>query len=223
MAEQKQVIVPDSPEVRRLAVLGSLNADLTEAALALELASEHTEADNDHDRALYRQLVALAVVVYGRAQTKSGARKALWSYVTVPSNLVPTHEQVMKFRNRTIAHSESENESTYVVADLTSDTGSVTVDRALVVTTASPAPHTFVHRFQALVAELQALLKAEIEVARTAVIASIDEQQGSELWREGRRPQLVPRLISEWDPDSRRPPYPTSHEIPVYLFDDPQP
>lgn len=223
MAEQKQVIVPDSPEVRRLAALGSLNADLTEAALALELASEHVEADNDHDRALHRHLVALAVVIYGRAQTKSGARKALWSYVTVPSNLVSTHEQVMKFRNQTIAHSESENESTYVMADLTSNAGSVTIDRALVVTTASPAPRAFVHRFQALVAELQELLKAEIEVACTAVIASIDQQQGSDLWREGRQPQLAPRLISEWDPDTRRPPYPTSHEIPVYLFDDREP
>lgn len=223
MAEQKQVIVPDSPEVRRLAALGSLNADLIEAALALDLASKYAEADNDHDRALYRQLVALAVVVYGRAQTKSGARKALWSYVTVPSNLVPTHDQVMKFRNRTIAHSESESESTYVMADLTSDVGSITVDRALVVTTASPSPRAFAHRFQALVAELQVLLKAEIEVARAAVIASIDTQQSGDLWREGRQPQLMPRLISEWDPDTRRPPYPTSHEIPVYLFDDPQP
>lgn len=154
---------------------------------------------------------------------RQGARKALWSYVTVPSNLVPTHEQVMKFRNQTIAHSEGENESTYVMADLTSDAGSVTVDRALVVTTASPAPHTFVHRFQTPVSELQLLLKAEIEVARTAVIASIDKPQGIDLWHEGRQPQLVPRLISEWDRGTRRTPYPTSHEIPVYLFDDPQP
>ncbi|WP_396655571.1 hypothetical protein [Microbacterium sp.] len=74
--------------------------------------------------------------------------------MTVPSNLVPTHEQVMKFRNQTIAHSEGENESTYVMADLTSDAGSVTVDRTLVVTTASPAPHTFVNRFQTPVSEL---------------------------------------------------------------------
>lgn len=48
-------------------------------------------------------------------------------------------------------------------------------------------------------------------------------QQRGDLWREARQPQLVPRLISEWDPDTRRPPYPTSHEIPVYLFDDPLP
>ncbi|RZS57732.1 hypothetical protein EV141_1451 [Microcella putealis] len=223
MVDQKQVIVPDSPEVRRLAALGSLNADLTEAALALGLVSEYTEADNDHDRALYRQLLALAVVVYGRAQTKSGARKALWSYVTVPPNLESTHDQVMKFRNRTIAHSESENESTYVMADLASDGGPITVERALVITAASPSPRTFVHRFQALVAELQVLLRTKIEVARAAVIALIDTQQSGDLWREGRQPQLVPRLISDWDPDTRRPPYPTSHEIPVYLLEDPQP
>jgi hypothetical protein len=62
-----------------------------------------------------------------------------------------------------------------------------------------------VHRFQTLVSELQVLLKAEIEVARTTVIASIDEQQGIDLWHEGRQPQLVPRLISEWDPDTGGP------------------
>jgi hypothetical protein len=120
-----------------------------------QLASEHTEADNDRDRALDRHFVALAIVVYGWAQTKSGARKALWSYVTVPSNLVSTHEQVAKFRNQTIGQSENENENEnerkYVMADLTSEAGSVTVDRTLVVTSASPAPHAFVHRFQALV------------------------------------------------------------------------
>lgn len=60
----------------------------------------------------------------------------------------------MKFRNQTIADSERVNESTYVMAALRP----VTVDRGLVVTTASPSPHTFVQRFQTLVSERQVLL-----------------------------------------------------------------
>jgi hypothetical protein len=223
VAEQKQVIVPDSPEVRRLAALGSLNADLTEAALALELASEHAEADNDNDRALYRQLIAHAVVVYGRDSTDSGKREALRSFVAVPASWVSTHDQVMNFRNRTIAHSESTNEATYVLAELLEDDGVVTVGRILAATTASPPPHQFVQRFRALIKEMQILLKAEIEVARVAVLATIDAQQAGELWGDGEQPQLVPGFVSDWDPSARRPAYPSSHEILVHLFDGEQP
>lgn len=132
----------------------------------------HTEAQGDRLPCALRQ----------------GARKALRSYVTVPSNLVSTHEQVMKFRNQTIARSESEKESTYVMADLTADAGPVTVDRALVVTTASPPRRR--RRTRSCTASRRSSPSfrcywGEIEVAHTAAIASIDEQQGIDLRHEG--------------------------------------
>lgn len=220
MSEQKQVIIPDSSEARALAGLGSLSADLGEARRTVELAVDYEEAENDRERAVYRQLISHAVVVYGRVQTKSGARKALWSFISVPANLQATHDQAMLLRNRTIAHSESDLETSHAIAVLTNESGVVDIVRVFVVVSSAPPPHPFVHQLLALIKELQRLLKPELDRARLAVVASLDAQQRNELWRDGMQPQLKPGLESDWEPGVKRPPYPTSHEIPIHLFGD---
>ena len=221
MGESKQIVVPDSPEARTLALLGGFAADLIEVADAFAIAESFSDAKQEPGATIYRFLVAHGVVAYARCFADSNVRARLGTFVSVPPEFADTHDALMKLRNRTIAHSESNLQPSFAVVDLSHDGTTVVVDRALSITITTGMPRPIVQKARLLVTELQASLQSEFDAAKTAVAVSIDVASANSLWTTGERLRLTPTDFTEWTPDTRRPKYPKSHEVPIYMDVDP--
>lgn len=221
MGEGRQVMVPNSPEAQKLALLGGFMADLREAADAFAIADSFSEENEDPGTAIYRFLVAHGVVAYARCFASSNVRARLDGCIPVPPDFTETHHGLIYLRNRTIAHSESNLQTTFAVVELSRDGTAVVVDRALSMTFTTGTPRQVMQKARRLVTELQASLQMELDKAKTAVVGSIDMASATELWSTGIQPQLTPTDSREWAPETRRSKYPKSHEVPIYVDFDP--
>lgn len=216
MGEDRQVMIPDSAEARRLAMLAAFEADLTEAEDALKAAESFSDAKEDPDSAICRYLVAYGAVAYGRCFTSSTVRPELDSVVSVPPEFVDAHENLLRFRNGTIGDSENGWRPTYVLADLSHDGAVARVDRVVAMTIATYMPQSVLRRARLLIEELKASLGSEICAARTAAVTSIDGAAADELWDTGVQPQLLPTYDADWIPEASWPRHRRSHEIPIH-------
>lgn len=98
-------VLPDIPDTRLLVELTSHAGDLSEASHALSCAFAAGE-----DSELWMPLTSHAVTAYVRPFIRSNVRSRLDHMPAVPSipeDLRPVHEVVRKYRNTTIAHSQS--------------------------------------------------------------------------------------------------------------------
>ncbi|MBD8535688.1 hypothetical protein [Plantibacter sp. CFBP 13570] len=217
----RQAIVLASEPVIALATLSSFNADLTEARQNFELAAEFENAVDERGHQIYRALVNQAVIAYLRCVKKSDHRPPVLEYVSVPEQFLGVHSQLDKLRNRTIAHSESDLEASYVLATLNATDGTPSLQQIQTITAAGAMPPAIRARAEALVTDLSTQLNKIIDEAKQAVSASLSPEDAATLWTDGRQPRFVPALISEWDPNRKRAHYPSSELIPMYMFDDP--
>jgi len=217
MDEVKQVAVPDSPEARRLALLGGYHADLMEAEGTLDLAETFTSDTDQRGSDIYRCLVAHAVIAYARCFVNSKVRESLSTILSVPSAYEDAHRAMMVMRNRTVAHSESALQVTYAVVDLRHVEQETTVDRALSITFGTGIPRPVVEQVRLLITELRAALQVHFDAAKAALVASLDETAVEDLWVNGKQPCLVPTSNSQWSADTRRAEYPASTETPIYV------
>lgn len=96
-------LLPDSPDARALVELSSHLNDLSDAEHALSAALE--VADDDP---LWPVLTGYATTAYMRAFLPSQVRRRLLELVQIPPEHLSLHETIHKFRNTTIAHSQSE-------------------------------------------------------------------------------------------------------------------
>lgn len=96
-------LLPDSPDSRALVELSSHLNDLSDAEHALSAALE--VADDDP---LWPVLTGYAMTAYMRAFLHSQVRRPLLELLEIPPEHLSLHETVHKFRNTTIAHSQSE-------------------------------------------------------------------------------------------------------------------
>ncbi|MET1082846.1 MAG: hypothetical protein ABWY12_07310 [Burkholderiales bacterium] len=96
-------LLPDSPDSRALVELSSHLNDLSDAEHALSAALE--VADDDP---LWPVLTGYATTAYMRAFLPSQVRRRLLELVQIPPEHLSLHETIHKFRNTTIAHSQSE-------------------------------------------------------------------------------------------------------------------
>ena len=219
--ERKQVVVPDSPEARRLALLGEYHADLVEAESTFELAESFTGETEPPGSDIYRFLVAHGVVAYARCFTTSNVRAKLDTILQVPAEHASTHKALIDFRNRTVAHSESSLQVTYAVVDLLRVEDETTVERAMSITLANGAPRSVIAEAQRLIADLLEALQALRDVAKAEVVASLDAAAADWLWENGGRARFVPTPEEEWAADTRRSKYPSSPDTPIYMGNKP--
>lgn len=203
------VTVRDSADARLFIELSSYGSDLTEARHALELAVQGKEEGSPLAEAM-PYLVGFAVVAYCRTILHSNVRGRLTDHVTVPAEFIVVHDQVRAFRNATIAHSQSELAVTYPTAFLEPDTLEVQYVGAATVTSSLPLP--LVEKFRTLVAVMEELLDVVIQPVRARLQDDLRAMDPRE--RAGSAPPTVlERLALEFEPRTKRPPYPTSHTI----------
>lgn len=201
--------VRDSSDARLFIELSSYGADLTEARHSLDLAAKGEE-EGSPLAAAAPYLVGFAGVAYCRTTLHSNVRGRLTDHVTVPRELIAVHDHVRAFWNATIAHSQSELAMTYPVGVLEADTLEVQFVAAATVVSSLPRP--LVESFRTLVVVMEGLLDAAIDPVRKRLeegLRAMDPRERA----AGAQPNVLEKLAEEFEPRTKRPPYPTSHTI----------
>ncbi|WP_291760662.1 hypothetical protein [Cellulomonas sp. 73-145] len=207
------MMVPDSTDARSFIELSSHAADLVQAREALELAVKSREEIGSPLESVRDALIAAAAMAYCRTFFPSNVRRPVTDFITLPEALRATHELVRAFRNRTIAHSQSDLSVTYAVAVL--DAQTLEVRDVGAPSIGSTMPPERVRDFLELVTTAQDLLDNAIEPIRDRLMTEMAAADRAALVRRGVRPMVREALAAEFDPSTTRPSYPTSH--PVYL------
>lgn len=203
------VTVRDSRDARLFVELSSYGSDLSEAQHALDLAIRGEEEGSPlNDASAY--LIGFAVVAYCRTILHSNVRGRLTDYIDVPAELMETHNQVKTFRNATIAHSQSDLSVTYPVGVL--DARTLEVRFVAGATVISPLPWLVVQKFRTLVAAMEELLDEAILPVRVRLEHQL-RRTDPKILAAGARPKVLERFAGEFNPRTKRPPYPTSHTV----------
>jgi hypothetical protein len=148
------VLIPDSADSRLLVDLTSHATDLAESSHTLRLA-----LDAGEDSELWLPLTMHAVTAYSRPFAESKVRSRLDTmkqFSGVPAELTPVHDMVRKYRNTTVAHSQSDLVLPIALA-LLDDNGAVR--DVIGVTFTHPMPLAVVERFAELVDAVEGLVE----------------------------------------------------------------
>ena len=211
------VLVPDNPDTRLFIELSSHAADLTEAREALTLAL--SAPIPELPAGVGRSLIANAVMAYCRTFFPSKARTPVTSFVQVPDELVATHDLVARFRNRTVAHSQSDLLVTYPVGIL--DATTLNVLDVSAPTMCSTMPTEQVNSFITLIDEMQRRLDDLIEPIRYPLKAKLADADSASHVATGPKPNARLLRAQAFADPATRSPYPRSH--PLYLSGSPRP
>lgn len=206
-------MVGDSGDARLFVELSSHAADLVEARDALELALRAMPDADSPLRDAERSLVANAAMAYCRTFFPSKVRRPVTAFVGIPQALVATHELVAIFRNRTIAHSQSDLSLTYALGVLDAETLEVLDVTAPNIS--SPMPLEQVRSFADLVDAVAERLDEVIEPLRMRLTERLADADRPALLTDGPRPTVRALPAAEFDSRTTRPPYPTAH--PMYV------
>lgn len=204
------VRVPDSADARLFVELSSYGADLAEARHALDLAiKSRGEGSQLEEAAPY--LIAFAVVAYCRTYFPSNVRKSLTDHIHIPDDLADIHRLVGAFRNTTVAHSQSKLATTFPVGVLDAETLRVRDVTAATVSQTLPPP--LVDRFHMLIAAAEDLLYVATEQIRQKLIKRLGGSDMESMVRHGAPLEIVDAMDADFNPRTRRGPYPTSHTM----------
>lgn len=201
----------ESDDARLFVELSSHAADLAEARDSLELALRSMRDPDSPLRAAERALVANASMAYCRTFFPSKVRGPVTALVDIPRAFAATHELVVRFRNRTIAHSQSDLSITYAVAVL--DAATQEVLDVMGPSINSPIPSEHVHAFLNLVDTFARELEAVIDPIRTRLIDHLVAEHAAHL--DGPRPTARMTPVDAFESRTTRNRYPLSH--PIYL------
>jgi len=204
-------MVDDSDDARLFIELSSHAADLVEARDALELALRSMPDPDSPLRDAERSLVAAAAMAYCRTFFPSKVRRPVTDFVEIPQALVATHELVAMFRNRTIAHSQSDLSVTYALGVLDAETLEVLDVTAPTIVNSMPLEQ--VRNFLDLVTAVEERLDEVIEPIRMRLMARLAEADRPALLKDGPRPTVRALPAAEFGSQTTRPPYPASHPV----------
>ncbi|WP_433585362.1 hypothetical protein [Microbacterium hydrocarbonoxydans] len=198
-----QTVAPDSPVVRELIVAASFNYDLSEAAEALERAS-------DADSLTARMLRSYAVIAYCRT-FGSKVRPDLTTLIALDDFEQALDAKLRAIRNRFAGHSESRMATTFPVVDLkVDDDGQVAVEMVRGMTAVTSLPASLIADFAAFIGSLKAKLVAHLDEVKKRVAASFTPEQLAALFDDPQRLQVNAVDAVEWTPAQRRGKYPAS-------------
>ncbi|KQX08180.1 MULTISPECIES: hypothetical protein [unclassified Leifsonia] len=194
--------VPDTSDTRLYIELASYARDLADATATLEHAVQ-LQADGLAE--LSDRLVDHAVLAYSRAFTHSKARGWLVHHLEVPRAQLDIHDQIRAYRNRTLAHSQSELATTWPTLVFDTQTGTRHV---MATTVVQPLPWELVTSFQALVDAVLAELDTLIDDVGTRIAETFGAMPLESIELDNLRVTDAPALA--FDPKRERGRYPRS-------------
>ncbi|MET4589790.1 hypothetical protein [Arthrobacter sp. 754] len=178
--DQRIAVLPDSPETRLLVALTSHASDLSEAAHTLRHAFEAGEGSE-----LWLPLTSHAVTAYIRPFIDSSVRTRLDKMPEIPAlppTLAGVHEKIRKYRNTTVAHSQSRLTLPLPVAFLDAEGRGVKVSGISII---HPMPLAIAESFSDLISVMEDL----VDQATQPVLKSL------RVWLQGKAPDT----IKSWD------------------------
>lgn len=199
------VAVEDSPDTRLFIELSSHATDLTEASHALDWALRATQDDAWADLKPY--LMGSAVVSYCRCFLHSNVRAPLSDRIDIPPEMNGIHETIRVFRNQTIAHSQSELTVTYPVGVL--DAKTMELQSVSALTVASTLPDSIAEDFARLIRTVLELLDDALDPVRGRLEQVLRTTAPEAL--VAAPPRAIDKFASQFDPRSKRGPYPTAY------------
>lgn len=207
------MLLDDSADARRFVELSSHAADLVEARDALELALRSMADPDSPLKDVERSLVANAAMAYCRTFFDSKVREKMTALVKIPEEHCAAHELVAAYRNRTIAHSQSDLSVTYAVGVLDADS----LDPLFVagLSVVSPMPPEQVRSFLDLVEAVLERLDDVIDPVRERLAAELAGSDRVAMLARGRALAGRPLWAADFEARTSRLGYPTSH--PVYV------
>lgn len=202
-------MIEDSDDTRLFIELSSYAADLVEARDALELALQANADPESPLRDAERALINSAAMAYCRAVMVSAVRPPVTDQVEIPADCAATHELVRMFRNRTVAHSQSDLSVTYAVGVLDAD--SLDVLDVSAPNISSTMPPDRVRKFLELVNAMEERLDEAIHPVRMRLMEQLADADRAALIKDGPKPTVRDLRSGDFNPQTTRPNYPTSH------------
>ncbi|MDD1477932.1 hypothetical protein [Arthrobacter sp. H16F315] len=185
-AEQPGVaVLPDMEDTRLLVDLTSHASDLSEASHTLAQAFQAGE-----ESPLWVPLTSHAVTAYTRPFILSNVRARLdemSGIPSVPTALQPVHDLVRKYRNTTVAHSQSDLTVPVPMAILDEAGHAVDVIGLSVI---QPMPRVIAEQFRNLILAIEDIVEQTTEPVRERLRAW-SMQQSPENIRRWERPELI--------------------------------
>jgi len=178
--ESRIAVLPTRPETRLLVTLTSHASDLSEAAHTLRSAFEAGESSE-----LWLPLTSHAVTAYIRPFIHSNVRARLDEMPEIPAlppSLAGVHEKIRKYRNTTVAHSQSELILPIPVAFLDAEGRGVKVSGISII---HPMPLAIAESFSDLISVMEDI----VDQATQPVLESL------RVWLQGQAPET----IKDWD------------------------
>jgi hypothetical protein len=208
---QVQTLAPNSPAVRGFIRAASHMHDLRQALGALEPAAATDDTN------IAGQLRVYAVVAYGRT-FGSNSRPDLATLVGLSAADTDLTARLKLIRNRYAAHSENSMTITNPLLDLQKELdGSITIQQVSGITVDSPMPHSFVAEFAELLRRVIDQLTAALQLLKDDVRAELTTEQVAKVFDDPQPLQFVTVPVAEWEPGTRRPPYPASRLSAVHM------
>jgi len=169
-------LLPDSADSRLFVELSSYTADLVEASTSLDLAIQsHVDSGPLGDATGF--LIGYAAMAYCRTYFPSKVRRPMTDHVSIPAQHDDVHALITDYRNRRVAHSQSQRSSTFAMIALDAD-GS---PRPGVIgfTTSQELPPEVLDEWAELIAALTDRLDEllnEVQARLNAVVAGTDRE-----------------------------------------------
>ena len=138
-------------------------------------------------------------------------RKPLTTHIEIPVEFAEIHPLVGAFRNTTIAHSQSELSTTFPVGIL--DAGTLRVRHVTAATYSQTLQPPMVSRFLELLEAVDDLLFEAIEPVRQRLIEKLGGSDRAAMVASGVRTVVINATDADFDPRTKRLPYPISHKL----------
>jgi hypothetical protein len=199
-------LLPYSPDARLFVELSSYQADLGEARTALELALAGAGQQGPLGDAV-KILIGYAAIAYCRTYFVSKVRAPMTDHVSIPEEHSTLHAHITDYRNKRVAHSQSQLSATFAFIGLDAD-GSIRPG-VIGMTAAQEIPGSLIAPWLALIDLLSDQvgdLQAEVEsrIVKDVAAKDIDEVRGWSMW-----PTLEERYDVDFTAKTSRGRYPT--------------
>lgn len=200
--EPRIAVLPDAPHTRLLVALTSHASDLSEAAHTLRNAFEAGESSE-----LWLPLTSHAVTAYIRPFIHSNVRARLDEIPGIPAlphTLTGVHELIRKYRNTTVAHSQSELTMPLPVAVLDAEGRGVKVSGVSII-------HSMPLATAESFADLISVMEDIVDQATQPVLESLRtwlQSQAPETIKGWDHPEFIHATDSDFSAANRRKPAP---------------
>ncbi|GAP54111.1 hypothetical protein AHiyo6_06760 [Arthrobacter sp. Hiyo6] len=195
---QRIAVLPDSPNARLLAELTSHASDLSEASHTLACAFAAGEGSE-----LWGPLTSHAATAYIRPFIQSSVRSRLDEMTGIPAMppaLKPVHDVIRKYRNTTIAHSQSTLAMPLPVAILNP---SGQVEDVMGISLIHPMPRAIADQFSELISAMEDVVECATQPVKERLRAWLKEETPERISR-WQQPEVIHRLDSDFTGDSTR-------------------